>query len=228
MIRNIGLKMGLASFLLLALLISLQPASALDASDAPAASGTAATAAEEAASGLQGIWKANLGESEVVMAINQSGDFLFGLVKSEGESPWNGAASGLLSTSTSPSSSSQSTAFLSMAALEGDTVTSTFIRADVQNKTMDGIFVRTDSSGKASRGEFTAIMISPDTSGYTPAAVATSAQPSEKSAAQEEAGGEAEAAQPGASIETAESRFKDVTKLAKGINPNILPRMAPL
>jgi len=228
MIRDIGLKMGLASFLLLALLISLQPAQALDASDAPAAAETAATTAVEnnsAASGLQRIWKANLGESEIVMAINQSGDFLFGLAKSEEGSPWNGVVSGSLSTSASPS---QSTAFLSLAALEGDTVTSTFIRADVQNETMNGIFVRTESSGKASRGEFTAILISPDTSGYTPAAVATSAQPSEKPAAEEKAGGEAEAAQQGASTESAESRFKDVTKLAKGINPNILPRMAPL
>ncbi|HNX39559.1 MAG TPA: hypothetical protein PKK11_03170 [Methanothrix sp.] len=251
MIKNFGLT----AFLLLALFLSVQIAPAQDGS----ASDGAAAANSSSDASLQGIWKANLGEKEIVIAISQSGEALFGLAKFEGDNPWNGAVSGAASpaesssassaslSSTSEASAPQGTAFLSLAALEGDAVTSTFIRADVQDGAMLGIFIRTESNGMASRGDFAATMISPDTSAYTPATVASAQSSAAAPAAapeqadqtgeQAEAGVEnendVEASEEGqqdaaASGEAAESRFKDVTKLAKGINPNILPRMAPL
>jgi hypothetical protein len=96
---------------------------------------------------------------------------------------------------------------------------------------MSGFFIRSDSNGKASRGDFTATKISPDTSSYTPAVVTTAPLPAvQTEQAITEQKIEAPASEEGekpASAES-ESRFKDVTKLAKGINPDILPRMAPL
>lgn len=169
----------------------------------------------------QGIWMAALGEDEVIMAVNQSGQFLFGQSKYEGALPWNAALAG---------SVSQNEISVSLAAIEGDAVVSTFIRADLQGVSMNGSFVRSESSGKASRGEFSATLISPDTSGYTPAEVA--ALPLQEDQTDELASTLTNETELSAEEEPAatygESKFRDVTKLAKGINPDILPRMAPL
>jgi len=75
-------------------------------------------------------------------------------------------------------------------------------------------------------------MISPDTSGYTAAAVMDVSSPAVQT---EQAGMEQKVESPANEesekpdvVSDSDSRFKDVTKLAKGINPDILPRMAPL
>ena len=170
---------------------------------------------------VQGIWKATLGEMEIVMAMNQSGESIFGLAKFEGEDPWNAALAGSLS---------QDAVSLSMAALQGEETAATYISAALEGDTMEGFFIRSDSSGKASRGNFAAFMISPDTAGYTPAIVPDgplpAAQSPPESTAVEEAKRE-ELPEPD-QVQEPESRFQDVTQLAKGINPNIMPRMAPL
>jgi hypothetical protein len=75
-------------------------------------------------------------------------------------------------------------------------------------------------------------MISPDTSSYTPAVVTTAPLPAVQTEQvsteqKNEAGAGEESKEPVAVLES-ESRFKDVTVLAKGLNPNIMPRMAPL
>jgi hypothetical protein len=96
---------------------------------------------------------------------------------------------------------------------------------------MSGFFIRSDSNGKASGGDFTATLISPDTSGYTPAMVTTAPLPVvETKPASTEQKNEINASEEGekTALAKSESRFKDVTTLAKGINPDILPRMAPL
>ncbi len=54
-----------------------------------------------------------------------------------------------------------------------ETLASTYISGTVEGDSMKGYFIRSDSSGKATRGEFTATLISPDTSGYTPAVIQT-------------------------------------------------------
>ena len=183
------------------------------------------TTAEEAPAGpgvsVQGIWKATLGEMEIIMAMNQSGESIFGLAKFEGEDPWNAALAG---------SHSQDDVSLSLAALQGEETAATYISAALEGDTMEGFFIRSDSSGKASRGNFAAFMISPDTSSYIPAIVPDAplpaAQTPPESPAVEETESE-ELPEPDQVQET-ESRFQDVTQLAKGINPNIMPRMAPL
>jgi len=169
---------------------------------------------------VQGIWKANLGEKEIVMAVNQSAQSVFGLAKFEGDNPWNGALAGSLSANA---------VSFSLAAMEDEVLASTYISATLEGDSMKGIFIRSDSSGKASRGDFTATMISPDTSSYTPAVVTTAPLPAVQTeqVSTEQKNEAPIKEEPTAVLESA-SRFKDVTKLAKGINPDILPRMAPL
>jgi hypothetical protein len=72
-------------------------------------------------------------------------------------------------------------------------------------------------------------MISPDTSSYTPAVVTTAPlQTVQTEQVNTEQKNEAPPKEEPTAVSESASRFKDVTKLAKGINPNILPRMAPL
>jgi len=176
-----------------------------------------------ASDGAQGIWKASLGEEEIVIAVNQSAQSLFGLAKYEGVNPWNGAVAGSISASA---------VSFSLAAFEGGVLASIYISATLEGDRMSGFFIRSDSNGKAGRGDFSATMISPDTSGYTAAAVMDVSSPAVQT---EQAGMEQKVESPANEesekpdvVSDSDSRFKDVTKLAKGINPDILPRMAPL
>ncbi|HNY35619.1 MAG TPA: hypothetical protein PKK68_13265, partial [Methanothrix soehngenii] len=145
------------------------------------------------------------------------------------ETPWNAALSGFID---------QDLIFISLGAVEGEALASTSIRANLVGENMSGFFVRSDSNGKASRGEFSAILINPDTSGYTPAstpAAPVSSDKVEQATADQttvdqknETASAVAAQEASAAIADSTNRFKDVTKLAKGINPDILPRMAPL
>jgi len=205
-----------------------QDNSANDTQNAAVAPGDTTSASD----GVRGIWKATLGEKEVILSVNQSTQSLFGLAKYEGETPWNAALSGFID---------QDLVFISLGAVDGDALTSISIRANLVGENMSGFFVRSDSNGKASRGEFSAILINPDTSGYTPASVLVVPVSSDKveqaAADQTTVDQKNETASAVASDTTSEAsaaiadstnRFKDVTQLAKGINPDILPRMAPL
>jgi hypothetical protein len=223
---------GVTSVLLLALMISVcfgqvQGASTANASqlanDTANASSTAGadnsthTSDRSSSASVQGIWKISLGEKDIVAAINQSGESIFGPAKFEGDNPWNGAVAGSLS---------GNAISVSLAAVEAETLDSTYISGTVEGDSMKGNFIRSDSSGRATRGEFTATLISPDTSGYTPAVIHTvstsSAETTQKIVEQNNA------TLPQPALPVAKSKFKDVTELARGIDPNILPRMANL
>ncbi|MDQ1262269.1 MAG: hypothetical protein QG575_1450, partial [Euryarchaeota archaeon] len=144
------------------------------------------------------------------------------LAKFEGDNPWNGAVAGSISANA---------VSFSLAALETEALASIYISATLEGETMKGFFIRSDSIGKASQGDFTANMISPDTSGYAPVVVTAAPLQADEtetvSAEQTTKSPVSEEIQTPALAES-ESRFKDVTKLAKGINPDILPRMAAL
>jgi len=218
MIRNFGLM----AILLLTFFASISLASAQDVTSIE----NNATPVEDtstATAGVQGIWKASLGEKEIIMAVNQSAQSVFGLAKFEGDNPWNGAIAGYLS---------PNTVSFSLAAMEDEALASTYISATLEGDSMKGFFIRSDSSGKASRGDFTATMISPDTSSYTPAVVTAAPLPAvqtEQVSTEQmnETSAREESKEPAIVLES-RSRFKDVTELAKGINPNIMPRMAPM
>jgi hypothetical protein len=217
MIRNLGLM----AILFLALFASI---SLVTASDSLSVENNATTKEDSPATSVsaQGIWKVSLGEKDIVMAVNQSAQSLFGQAKFEGDNPWNGAVAGSISANA---------VSLSLAAIEGDAPASIYINAILEGETMKGYFIRSDSNGKASQGDFSATMISPDTSGYSPVVLTTAPKPAvakvEVSTEQTINSTAGEESQKPASA-VSETRFKDVTKLAKGINPDILPRMAPL
>jgi hypothetical protein len=217
MIRNLGLM----AILFLALFASI---SLVTASDSLSVENNATTKEDSPAISVsaQGIWKVSLGEKDIVMAVNQSAQSLFGQAKFEGDNPWNGAVAGSISANA---------VSLSLAAIEGDAPASIYISAILEGETMKGYFIRSDSNGKASQGDFSATMISPDTSGYSPVVLTTAPMPAvakvEVSTEQTINSTAGEESQKPASA-VSETRFKDVTKLAKGINPDILPRMAPL
>ncbi|MBN1236420.1 MAG: hypothetical protein JW999_10315 [Methanotrichaceae archaeon] len=231
--------MMIRNFILLAILlltfsvsISLVPAQDLSSDDVNrmtedrSAMENNATTKEDApttSASMQGIWKASLGEEEIIMAVNQSEESLFGRAKFEGENPWNGALAGSIS---------QNAVSFSMAAMEGEALASIYISANLEEDTMRGFFIRSDSSGKASRGDFTATMISPDTSIYTPALVTIAPLPAvqteQVTIEQKNDVPAIEENEKTALVPKRESRFQDVTDLAKGINPNIMPPMAPL
>ena len=230
---------GLMGIILLALLASISFGLAQDAPSFPVdqttngtddAAGIASgvdntTAADSIAAAappsVQGIWKVSLAGMEIIMALNQSGESLFGVAKFEGDLPWNGAVAGSLS---------GDEVHISLASMPGKVLTSTYLSGTVEGDSITGSYIRSDSSGSAARGQLTATMINPDTSVYTPAAVETVQEPApaeQQSAPQITSAAESTSPeQP--TVQEKKSKFKDVTELAKGIDPNILPSMAPL
>jgi hypothetical protein len=164
---------------------------------------------------VQGVWKFSLAGTDIIMALNQSRENFFGPAKYEDDNPWNGVAVGSLSGNVFS---------ISLAAMDGGVQASTYMSGTVQGDSMKGSYIWSDSR-KSNSGELTAIMISPDISIYTPATTEAISEP-EQSEQKPKISTEEEPVKP-AVLETT-SRFKDVTDLAKGINPNIMPRMAPI
>jgi hypothetical protein len=216
MIRNFGLM----AILLLTFFASVCLVTAQDVSGEKNIATQYNTSAGSASA--QGIWKASLGDKDIIIAMSQSAQSLFGLAKFEGDNPWNGAVAGSIYANE---------VSLSLAALETEALASIYISAALDGETMKGFFVRSDSTGNASKGDFTASLVSTDTSGYrpveiraAPSSVAQMDQVSTEEKTELPVGEESEKT----ALPESESRFKDVTKLAKGINPDILPRMAAL
>jgi hypothetical protein len=164
---------------------------------------------------LQGVWKFSLDGTDILMALNQSDEAIWGPAKSTSDNPWNGIVVGSLSGNVFS---------VSLAALQGEILVSTYLRGIVEGDSILGSYVRTKSGDKVDQGDFTSTMISPDTSTFEPAVieavpktVQTELEPKNDTQPM-----------PEASAIPSNNRFKDVTDLAKGINPNIMPRMAPL
>jgi hypothetical protein len=210
----------------LLLMMSISPGFSQDIL-ASSGNDTANTAAEVAAQSevvsaeesqsLQGIWKVSLAGGEITLAVNQSGDSLFGQAKFEGDEPWNGVIAGSLS---------GRAVHIAMAALQGNVLVSTQISGTALDDSMEGSYVRSNSDGDAAKGEFTAVKISPDTSEYIPAQIKIPVK-----AASEEVKDQTDQQPPTESepaVQVRKSAFKDVKDLAKGIDPNIMPRHAPL
>jgi hypothetical protein len=168
---------------------------------------------------VQGIWKVSLAGVEITMALNQSGESLFGVAKFEGDLPWNGAVAGSLS---------GDEVHISLASMPVKVLTSTYLSGTVEGDSITGSYVRSDSSGSAARGQLTAIMINPDTSAYTPAAVETVQEPAPAESAPQITSTAQSTSLEQPTVQEKKSKFKDVTQLAKGIDPNILPSMASL
>lgn len=164
---------------------------------------------------IQGIWKFTLAGTDIIMALNQSGEILFGQAKNEADNPWNGVVVGSLSGDVFS---------ISLAAMVGGMQVSTYMSGTVLGDSMNGSYISSDSK-KLDSGKLAAIMISPDISIYMPEAIDAIPKP-EQLEQETKNSTEEEADVP--EVPVKKSRFKDVTDLARGIDPNIMPRMAPI
>ncbi|NYT01757.1 MAG: hypothetical protein GKC10_03230 [Methanosarcinales archaeon] len=114
---------------------------------------------------LQGIWFVDLqGAERVNMALNQSSEELFGAAKYEGSEPWNAVVVGRVQ---------GDQVQLVLTALKGEVMVPIFMEGTFSNEAMTGKYSVYNTRGKTGMGTFTAEWINPETSGYTPAAVAT-------------------------------------------------------
>lgn len=174
---------------------------------------------------VQGIWRVSLSGTDITAALNQSGDSVFGRCKFEGAEPWNGVISGSLS---------GKVLNIAMAAMQGKVLVSTQMVGEVNSGSIQGKYASYDNNGSLVQDAFTATNISPDVSGYTPAKIA---EPSSSVTEQTETAQQTPTAigqqvqTPtilGQPYQTKRNNVTDVTQLAKGIDPNIMPRHASL
>lgn len=107
---------------------------------------------------LEGIWRLSLGQKAVTIALHQFEGQLFGSASSSEES-WNGVVMG---------SVNNITLDLTITFLRESGLAEIRLSGSCAGEEMRGTFYRSDSIGNAERGEFEAILINPDTSGYTP------------------------------------------------------------
>jgi hypothetical protein len=167
---------------------------------------------------MAGIWNVSLAGMSITLALNQSGDSIYGMCKFEGLKPWNGVFAG---------SVNGKAVNIAMAALQGDVLVSTLITGTISGYALQGSYVSYDSEGTQGYGQVTGIMISPDVTDYAPAQV--SEVPLQGSTSEGEV---QEVQQPqltvGSQSQAEKSKMNDVTKLARGINANILPSSFPL
>jgi hypothetical protein len=225
--KVILMRAGLIGLMAMVTLLSLVfISSCVSAQDGIGANGTAnISMLEESASApqgpadIQGIWKLSLEGADIVMAVNQSGDSLFGQCKLEGDSPWNGVLSGEVS---------GRIVHIATAAMQGKVLACMALSGSVDGDRMIGSYVRYDSGGTAAKGELTGSRIGTDTADYTPAKIETTEVPAAQRSDNEQAqqGEQSQTARP--AVTSGKVAYNDVTQLAKTIDPNIMPRFAPL
>ena len=214
----------LSAFLIIGIISAV--AFGQDGSAPTDASGSVAPDTSEPGTGfatISGIWTISLAGTDVTLAINQSGDMLSGSCKFEGDTPWNGVLAG---------SVSGTAVNIALAALQGEVLVSTEITGTVQEDSLKGSFVESSGNGNLSSGVATGTLISPDISDYTPAKVqaqTTSGQQSTQTQqVQQSTQTQQVQQQPQQLGEQTKAQYKDVTQLALGLDPNIMPRNFPL
>ena len=174
----------------------------------------AAKAAENAtpAIDLSYIWSVGgIEAGQITMVLNQDGDNLFGQAKYEPENgqPWNGDVTG--------SVSGDKVALVITAAKDKKLVSSKLDGVfDNASQTIRGKFVQMSEGKITGNGEFNAMWISPDVSGYTPAKIEepkpASAVPSDAIASTDPNQTETQSSKP-------KSRFVDVHEYKDKIGP---------
>ncbi len=113
--------------------------------------------------GIQGIWSINLkGTQQLTAALHQNDRSIFGSAKSETNKPWNAVVMGDLSGDSID---------LIMTSIRDKSLVSLRLAGTVHNESIKGTFIQADDQGNIDSGMFTAILINPDLSAYTPAKV---------------------------------------------------------
>ncbi len=107
---------------------------------------------------LEGIWRLSLGQAVLSMVLYQFEGQLFGSASSAEES-WNGVVMGQIN---------DSNIELAITFMKGGMLLGIKLIGSYADEEMRGTFYRADSMGNTASGEFDAILINPDTFGYTP------------------------------------------------------------
>jgi hypothetical protein len=131
------------------------------------ASETAKAASEIAK--MKGIWSiTGIQQEQITMALQQDGENLFGQAKyePEGATAWNAVAIG---------SVSGDNVALVVTALKGNEQVSTWMNGTYADDAFSGKFFEVSKGAISNRGDFSATLVNPETSDYTPATVVASA-----------------------------------------------------
>lgn len=175
---------------------------------------------------VQGIWNVSLAGTGITAAVNQSADSLYGKCKFEGAEPWNGVIAGSLS---------GNSVNIAIAATQGRVLVAFDVVGNITNDVLSGRYVSYDGDGIEASGDVIGTRISPEVADYSPVkikaeAVAEQAPASVPVPAVVQQPQPVQLAQPNAAQDNqaTKSRVKDVTELARGINPNVLPWSFPL
>ncbi|HWQ19650.1 MAG TPA: hypothetical protein VN455_07715, partial [Methanotrichaceae archaeon] len=130
----------------------------------------------------------NGGDQKVTMVLHQSSSQVYGSAKSEESNPWNAVVSGSIDGSQLE---------LTVTSLKGTSMATMKLMGTIVKGSLSGIYLQSDDLGGYSSNLFTATLINPDTSSYSPAEIET-AKPSPQAGApsQTEATSQAESSSP--------------------------------
>ncbi len=117
---------------------------------------------------VQGIWSISLKDTEqAALALHQEGDDLLGSASFDGDMPWNAAVLGQISGNHIE---------LILTSLQDKSLVITKLTGTLEGDYLKGSFVRADDQGKTDSGMFSAVMINPDLSAYSPALIESTAK----------------------------------------------------
>jgi hypothetical protein len=114
---------------------------------------------------LKYIWSiSGIEKDQIIMALNQKGNALFGQAKYESENsePWNGVVAGFIS---------GNQVHLAIASLRNKEKVSTMLDGIFADEAISGKFFQASEGRISGSGEFKAMWINPDLSSYTPAKI---------------------------------------------------------
>lgn len=157
---------------------------------------------------VRGIWSVSLkGEEQLTLSLHQEGDGLFGSASFEGERPWNAVVIGKISGDLIE---------LTMTSLQDKSIVSIGLTGTADSGNLEGRFVRADDVGRADSGPFTAVMINPDPTAFSPAKVVSDPETSEPPVAENTA--VATQTQP---TQLGDPKYRDVHTMAGMVPANL-------
>jgi hypothetical protein len=158
----------------------------------------------------QGIWSISLkGTEQVTLALHQEGDNLFGSASFEGDRPWNAAVLGKIS---------EDCVELTMNSLQDKSLISMRLIGTVEGENLKGSFVQADDQGRVDSGLFTAVLINPDLTAYSPVKVVPASETTQAQTPVEENTAVPSQTQP---TQLGNPKYRDVHTMAGMVPENL-------
>jgi hypothetical protein len=158
----------------------------------------------------QGIWSISLkGTEQVTLALHQEGDNLFGSASFEGDRPWNAAVLGKIS---------EDRVELTMNSLQDRSLISMRLIGTIEGENLKGSFVQADDQGRVDSGLFTAVLINPDLTAYSPAKVVPASETTQAQTPVEENTAVPSQTQP---TQLGNPKYRDVHTMAGMVPENL-------